>query len=206
MEIYIGVDPSFNSTGICKLYYNNADELIKKKFYIIRPSDSKLTKREKAAADTCGDIFEYITYDKYDLSPYKEDNHMYELLKTKNACSLMESIHNIVSADISDNDKVYVLQEGISYGSSIRTKSIFDLAGLNYLLRNVFINKDRYEFTIAAPTNIKKFVTGKGNAKKTMIVDEFLSHYNKLKCIPKVDDIADAYFMAQFARHLKNEG
>ena len=98
------------------------------------------------------------------------------------------------------------MQEGISYGSSIRTKSIFDLAGLNYLLRNIFIHYRDCVFTIATPANIKKFATGKGNAKKQQIIEAFLSQYNKLKQIPKVDDIADAYFMAQFARHLKNEG
>ena len=30
---------------------------------------------------------------------------------------------------------VNVVIEGISYGSSIRTKSVFDLAGLNYMIR-----------------------------------------------------------------------
>lgn len=205
MEVYIGVDPSFNSTGICKLYYEN-NVLIKNEFYIIRPSDSKLTKRENKAADSCCDIFKYEFYDKHDLSPYKEDNHMSELLKTMNACNLMDKIKQIACCDLSNINNVYVLQEGISYGSSIRTKSIFDLAGLNYLLRNIFIHYRDCVFTIATPANIKKFATGKGNAKKQQIIEAFLSQYKKLKQIPKVDDIADAYFMAQFARHLKNEG
>ena len=130
---------------------------------------------------------------------------MFQIVGNINYKDESDKIKQLVCFDISTYDTAYVLQEGISYGSSIRTKSIFDLAGLNYLLRNVFIHCDGYVFTIATPANIKKFATGKGNAKKQMIVENFLQQHKKLSCIPKVDDIADAYFMAQFARNLKNK-
>jgi Holliday junction resolvasome RuvABC endonuclease subunit len=91
-----------------------------------------------------------------------------------------------------------VLQEGISYGSSIRTKSIFDLAGLNYLLRNAFIQNKNVIFTIATPSEIKKFTTGSGNCKKEQMVELFKITHTDFE-LPKLDDISDAYWMAKYA-------
>ena len=100
---------------------------------------------------------------------------------------------------------VNVVIEGISYGSSIRTKSIFDLAGLNYMIRYKLITSDiqHLNLTIATPSNIKKYATGKGNANKESIMTIFKYIFPEMQNIPKLDDIADSYFMAMFSRDIE---
>lgn len=205
MNIYIGIDPSINSTGICKLICDDNDKILNEEYFIIYPSKNKLTKKQKAAEDKI-DNFKYIQYDAVDLKDFKDDYFVYEKLKTENIINLMSVIDDTVNVDLNDlNINLYVLQEGISYGSSLRTKSIFDLAGINFLLRSLFIGKNNINFTISPPANIKKFITGKGNSKKDIIVDMFLSTHQTLKDIPKIDDIADAYYMALYAKKIKGQ-
>ena len=74
---------------------------------------------------------------------------------------------------------------------------------LNYMIRNEFIEKENISFFIAPPTHIKKFATGIGNCKKELIIELFKGVEPKLaEKLPKVDDIADAYYMSKFARQI----
>lgn len=204
MQIYIGIDPSINSTGLCIQVFNN-DEKIYEHFYIIKPD--KLTKKEQKAQEE-NEIFNYVIYNKYDLSVYKNENHLYEYYKTLNMICLIESISNVIINEIEKfiGEKqllIYAVIEGISYGSSTRTKSVFDLAGLNYLIRYKMLKYHKFnDFIIVPPSELKKFITGKGNANKEVIVDFFMALYPNL-IIPKIDDIADAYFMSLYAKHIK---
>ena len=201
MEIFVGIDPSLNSTGICILFYEE-DKLVKDMYYIIKPN--KLTKKEQAAQDALLN-FDYVLYDKIDLDMYKDNNLFSEYWKTVNMISIVKKIKECIYDNIQGRKsyKLYIVQEGISYGSSVRTKSVFDLAGLNYMIRNEFIEKENITFFIAPPTHIKKFATGIGNCKKELIIEMFKSIEPELtNKLPKVDDIADAYFMSKFARHL----
>lgn len=201
MEIFVGIDPSLNSTGLCLQFYED-NKMIKDIFYIIKPN--KLTKREQVAQDTLIN-FDYVLYNKIDLNMYKDNNLFYEYWKTVNMISIVKKIKECIYDNIQGRKqyKLYIVQEGISYGSSARTKSVFDLAGLNYMIRNEFIEKENISFFIAPPTHIKKFATGIGNCKKELIIELFKSVEPKLaEKLPKVDDIADAYYMSKFARQI----
>jgi Holliday junction resolvasome RuvABC endonuclease subunit len=195
MNICIGVDPSMNSSGIAILTCDDDFKIIKEQFYIIKPD--KLTKRETLAKETYKDLFDYILYDRLDPAQ-ATNNHDAEFWKTLNMVSVVQKISDITAEYINGENNVYVLQEGISYGSSIRTKSIFDLAGLNYLLRNAFIQNKNVIFTIATPSEIKKFTTGSGNCKKEQMVELFKITHTDFE-LPKLDDISDAYWMAKYA-------
>ena len=198
MNICIGVDPSMNSSGIAILICNDNNEIVKEQFYIIKPD--KLTKREQQANEKYKDFFKYVLYDK--LDPAQATNtHDAEFWKTLNMISVVNNINLITHEYINEENNVFVLQEGISYGSSIRTKSIFDLAGLNYLLRNIFICNKNVKFTIATPSEIKKFTTGSGNCKKEQMVELFKLTHSDFD-LPKLDDISDAYWMAKYAYKL----
>jgi len=201
VEIFIGIDPSLNSTGLCLQFYEDG-KFVKDMYYIVKPN--KLTKREKTAQETLLN-FDYALYDKIDLDIYKDNNLFSEYWKTVNMIRLVKMIKHCINDNIQgrQNVKLYIVQEGISYGSSIRTKSVFDLAGLNYMIRNEFIEKENILFFITPPTHIKKFATGIGNCKKEMIIELFKATHKELaEILPKVDDIADAYYMSQYARHL----
>lgn len=200
--LYVGIDPSINSTGITIARYEN-DVEVEIKFYIIK--NGKLTKRESAANDSI-DNFEYIIYNKIDLTQFKDDNHVFEYYKTKNMVEVVNTIYDLILNEVKKYSAIVnVVIEGISYGSSIRTKSIFDLAGLNYMIRYKLITGDiqHLNLTIATPSNIKKYATGKGNANKESIMTIFKYIFPEMQNIPKLDDIADSYFMAMFSRDIE---
>jgi len=201
ISIFVGIDPSLNSTGICMQFYKG-DEFIKNMYYIVKPN--KLTKREQAARDNLIN-FDYALYEKIDLDMYKDNNLFSEYWKTVNMIRIVNKIKECIYDNIQGRKqyKLYIVQEGISYGSSIRTKSVFDLAGLNYMIRNEFIEKENSLFFIVPPTHIKKFATGIGNCKKELVISFFRRIEPKLdNWLPKIDDLADAYYMSQYARHL----
>lgn len=200
--LYVGIDPSINSTGITMARYENNIEA-EIKFYIIK--NGKLTKRESAANDSI-DNFEYIIYNKIDLTQFKDDNHVFEYYKTKNMVEVVNTIYDLILNEVKKYSAIVnVVIEGISYGSSIRTKSIFDLAGLNYMIRYKLITGDiqHLNLSIATPSNIKKYATGKGNANKESIMTIFKYIFPEMQNIPKLDDIADSYFMAMFSRDIE---
>lgn len=200
--LYVGIDPSINSTGITIAKYEN-DVEVEIKFYIIK--NGKLTKRESAANDSI-DNFEYIIYNKIDLTQFKDDNHVFEYYKTKNMVEVVNTIYDLILNEVKKYSAIVnVVIEGISYGSSIRTKSIFDLAGLNYMIRYKLITGDiqHLNLSIATPSNIKKYATGKGNANKESIMTIFKYIFPEMQNIPKLDDIADSYFMAMFSRDIE---
>lgn len=200
--LYVGIDPSINSTGITIARYENNVE-VEIKFYIIK--NGKLTKRESAANDSI-DNFEYIIYNKIDLTQFKDDNHVFEYYKTKNMVEVVNTIYDLILNEVKKYTSIVnVVIEGISYGSSIRTKSVFDLAGLNYMIRYKLITSDiqHLNLSIATPSNIKKYATGKGNANKESIMTIFKYIFPEMQNIPKLDDIADSYFMAMFSRDIE---
>lgn len=198
MNIFIGIDPSINSTGICIQKYN--DNILKKEyFFIIKPN--KLTKSE-GKINIKG--FQYCIYPKIDLSQY-QNFHEQEYYKTINILSIMEVLTTIIKKYTTKNDNIIVIMEGISYGSSIRTKSIFDLAGLNYLLRYTIIQNKNIKLLICPPTEIKKFASGKGNSDKDILIEAFLILYPQFKDIKKIDDMVDAYFMCKYGYEQFNQ-
>ena len=192
MKIYIGIDPSINSTGVCiqKINDNNKEEA--PIFFIIKPN--KLTKKEQKINI---ENFNYIIYNKEDLSKYKsKKSHLFEYYKTLNIIDIANKLYDIIKDFI--DDSTTVVMEGISYGSSLRTKSIFDLAGLNYLIREKLI-RNNINLNICPPAEIKKFASGKGNANKDILIEAFLVMFPQFTAIDKIDDIVDAYFMCKYA-------
>ena len=115
---------------------------------------------------------------------------------------VLDKIIETVKDNVSDkNVEIYVVQEGVSYGSTLKTKSVFDLAGLNFMIRERFLKDDRFHLTIATPSEIKKYSSGNGNCKKEVMIDLFKILYPDFD-LPKLDDICDAYFMASYAKYL----
>ncbi|MBQ3416149.1 MAG: hypothetical protein IJH39_12610 [Clostridia bacterium] len=206
IDIYVGIDPSMNSSGVTCLAYEDG-KLIREMFYIIKPD--KLTKRENEAEQANLKRFMYVLYQKPEYD--KENNHEVEYNKILIFKQILEDIEEVVKKFIhqitySGIYNLYVCQEGISYGSASRTKSVFDLAGLNFLLRMMVITKLRPTyFLIATPSEIKKKTSGNGNCKKEVMIDLFKAIYSDFN-LPKLDDIADSFWMASYVKNLHDEG
>ena len=107
----------------------------------------------------------------------------------------------------SDIDFAYI--ENYSYGPSVGL--IFNLAEATGLFKYKFYKKFGFELKILAPTEVKKFATSKGNAKKRQMVDKFIEtefdiyktflieNDNKEKIPKPIDDIIDSYWIAKYA-------
>ena len=198
-ELYVGIDPSINSTGITiNIWEDNS--LFTEVFYIIK--GNKLTKKEqKVTEDDDLNKVIYSTYEKIDIKD-AHDSHELELIKTKNLLNIVNVISHIINVYSKHCDYIYVGMEGLSYGSSVRTRSIYELAGLNYLIRNELMTKHMCKLYILPPTEVKKFATGIGNCSKDAVINVFSSIFPNLLKIPKIDDIADSWFICNYVRDI----
>jgi crossover junction endodeoxyribonuclease RuvC len=147
------------------------------------------------------------------ITIYKNGNYTFDMIstsKTKNTESpsidytlRLMKITNKIEELIINNNIDLVGIENMSFGSKGRT--VFDLGGLSHLLRAMFI-KNNINFIVVPPTVLKKFATGKGNAKKIDMINAVPQDINIpfKKKIDKVemfdDNVVDSYFLARFAQ------
>ena len=103
-----------------------------------------------------------------------------------------------------------VLIEDYSFGSKGK---VFHIAENTGLLKHR-LWEEAFKFEVVAPTVIKKFATGKGNADKEQMYQAFLEEtkvdLNKILSPDKklgspVTDIVDSYFIARYLREQDND-
>lgn len=82
--------------------------------------------------------------------------------------------------------------EGLAY--ALRGQRSLELAGLHYYIRTN-LTKKKITFAVTPPTTLKKFVTGKGNCKKNLML---LSVYKKWGQSFTDDNLADSYSLARY--------
>lgn len=197
MNVFIGIDPSINSTGMAIRTDTGFC-----RFFIIK--GDKLTKKEKNAQSDNSEIFEYCLYQKENV---KDTNnaHERELAKAHNLSTIADTIYNIIEELLqqfrknSTIDSVTICMEGISYGS-IHSAAVMDLAGLNYLIRDRLHHHTVVgTLLVTPPAEIKRFYTGSGNANKQLMISTFKGSFPDFE-LPKLDDICDSEAMAKYAR------
>jgi len=146
-KIFVGIDQSFNSTGIILL-------------------------DEKA---------EIIEQKNFSLKDYKEIEE--KLIHFEEEISFVPNIVKLKNVFI----------EGPAYMSN--GQYALQMGALHFLLR-LFLYKNKVPYKVIAPGTLKKFITGKGNAKKDLIL---LKVYKKWGVEFDIDDLADAYGLARMA-------
>lgn len=198
MNVFIGIDPSINSTGMAIRTDTGFC-----RFFIIK--GDKLTKKEKNAQSDNSEIFEYCLYQKENV---KDTNnaHERELAKAHNLSTIADTIYNIIEELLqqfrkcSTINSVTICMEGISYGS-IHSAAVMDLAGLNYLIRDRLHHHTIVgTLLVTPPAEIKRFYTGSGNANKQLMISTFKGSFPDFE-LPKLDDICDSEAMAKYARN-----
>jgi hypothetical protein len=187
--IYVGIDFSLTSPAICVC---KNDEYTFISFFNDGGKDWKHSKSKsyRYHKDLC-EIIDVIPYTrKIDDSNYKNEQ------KTKMSDALM--IVNLIIEKLKmiiDNDDVIIGLEGFSYGSI--SSSTLDLAMYNSFLRMKIIeNFGSDVLNIISPTEGKKKLFGKGNAKKEDMIQSFID--NRLK-----DDIL---ILNAFWKYCKENG
>lgn len=197
MNVFIGIDPSINSTGMTIRTDTGFC-----RFFIIK--GDKLTKKEKNAQLNNYEIFEYCLYQKENV---KDTNnaHERELAKAHNLSTIADTIYNIIEELLQQLrktgtiDSVTICMEGISYGS-IHSAAVMDLAGLNYLIRDRLHHHNIVgTLLITPPAEVKRFYTGSGNANKQLMISTFKGSFPDFD-LPKIDDVCDSEGMAKYAR------
>lgn len=197
MNVFIGIDPSINSTGMTIRTDTGFC-----RFFIIK--GDKLTKKEKNAQSDNSEIFEYCLYQKENV---KDTNnaHERELAKAHNLSTIADTIYNIIEELLqqfrktSTVDSVTICMEGISYGS-IHSAAVMDLAGLNYLIRDRLHHHTVVgTLLVTPPAEVKRFYTGSGNANKQLMISTFKGSFPDFD-LPKIDDVCDSEGMAKYAR------
>ena len=148
--LYIGIDPSYSSTGLIIL--NEAAEIQKQETY----------KVNKKGTDT-----------EYRLTLIKE--------------KLIDPV-----IKMHEDGEIKVCMEGPSYSS--RGSHVLQMGALNYFIRYWF-RVSNIDYTVRTPNELKKFVTGKGNCKKDLILLKVFQKWGEeFSC----DDLADAYGLARY--------
>ena len=197
MNVFIGIDPSINSTGMTIRTDTGFC-----RFFIIK--GDKLTKKEKNAQSNNSEIFEYCLYQKENV---KDTNnaHERELAKAHNLSNIADTIYNIIEELLQQLrktgtiDSVTICMEGISYGS-IHSAAVMDLAGLNYLIRDRLHHHTVVgTLLVTPPAEVKRFYTGSGNANKQLMISTFKGSFPDFD-LPKIDDVCDSEGMAKYAR------
>ncbi|HNI02742.1 MAG TPA: crossover junction endodeoxyribonuclease RuvC [Chitinophagales bacterium] len=116
-----------------------------------------------------------------------------EIIKTKKMDNRFDRYDYIVHKilDFVPDTTNLVVIEHYSFGSIGKQTDLAELGGIiRYAL---YVNK--VKFIEVAPSSLKKFITGRGNAKKDEMILAISKKYNKHF---KDDNIADAYALAQW--------
>jgi hypothetical protein len=166
--IKIGIDFSLTSPAIC--VYKNNEYL----FISFFNDGGKNWKKSKSKSykyhNELSDIIEIIPYTrKIDDSNYRNEQ------KTKMVDALM--IVNLIIDKLKNiiDDDVIIGLEGFSYGSI--SSSTLDLAMYNSFLRMKLIEHFGSDvLNIISPTEGKKMLFGKGNAKKEDMIQSFIDN------------------------------
>lgn len=118
------------------------------------------------------------------------------LIKTKSSDSEEERLIQI-EKDISFLSRLKKIKtvylEGPSFSSS--GAFVLQMGALHFLIR-LFLYKKNIDYKIIAPGSLKKFITGKGTAKKELML---LNVYKKWGAEFDDNNLADAYSLARMA-------
>ena len=190
----IGIDYSLNSPGVC---VNTSEEEFRYedcKFYFLTNTKKYVgTWKEKIAFGTSA-----VEYIGTPHKPYSSEPERYN--------NIANWVINIIKAQYPPNHvskKHPIIQiEDYSYGSTGR---VFHIAENLGLLKYKLKMECGWDYTLLAPSVIKKFATDKGNANKELMLGAFqedtgvnLGLLLDSSVKSPITDIADAYFICKY--------
>ncbi len=119
-----------------------------------------------------------------------------KLIKSKPTQGTVEELERITgicrrATELVDGCDLVVM-EGLAFMAH-NTTALVQLSALNYFIRDV-VHSRGVPFVIVAPSTLKKFITGKGNAKKDSMYLEVYKRYGQSFTD---DNLCDAYGLAQ---------
>ncbi len=116
---------------------------------------------------------------------------LFETKSTEEMEDRIVSIWKEIKKYIEKDSIIYM--EGISYNS--KGDAGLQLSALHYYIR-IMLKSENLKYKVIPPTVLKKFITGKGNVKKNVML---LKVYQKFGIEFDNDNLADAYSLARMA-------
>jgi Holliday junction resolvasome RuvABC endonuclease subunit len=219
MSIFIGIDLSLNSTGIC-IIREDGNKIVS--IFKTENNIEKIFTRDDhfSLLNNCGEVNIILEpKSKQEEAEY----HIRERSKISSFIRLTDLIINSIKNEI--GEETYIAMEGISFGST--GNSLIDISMATGILRKELIERlggNTDKFFVFSPTAIKKFA-GKGNFKKIDMFDaiikesdlnsEFINilRNNREMCVtPKgivkkpIEDMIDSFWVARFLKSVVLNG
>ncbi len=131
---------------------------------------------------------------------YDGDSHMSGVITSKlKDPDRMLDIEEQIDCLLSSYAIEQVIIEDFAYGA--RGKGLFQIAGLGWLIR-CLLARNKQTYILVSPSELKKFVTGKGNAPKDIMM---LKCYKKFGIEFGDNNECDAYCLARYGWGKENE-
>ncbi len=111
-----------------------------------------------------------------ELIPDRVDPCSYLIKPRVKGCERLTYIEKRISSVINAYHPRLVILEGYSFGS--RTGQAFSIGELGGIIKVLLFNS-KFKTILVPPTCLKKFVTGKGNSGKEVMLMKTLSKYNR---------------------------
>jgi hypothetical protein len=200
--IIVGIDASITSTGIC-IYSPFLEK--KMNFYRIIYTDN--LKKESIFEGGINKIYYSLPINVNSWKITSEDfiSDRDQMEGSLKGMMIKKITENIIEKFLENNKEVniyFVIENFIlpTYSGKTQLKTTGNLIGLNFLLREIFINLSVQGYLIKyfypSPSHNKKSFCLNGNADKQMMEDTFINVYNGgqlIKMEGKVDDVIDAF-------------
>lgn len=120
------------------------------------------------------------------------------LAKKLRAGERLQYLRDTICEALDEYGVEIVLMEGYGFGAKNKAHSLGEAGGVIKLA----ILEMGIPIVIVPPSVLKKFLTGKGNAKKDLMI---LHVYKKWAYETEDDNTADAYTLARFAYHYHDQ-
>ena len=123
--------------------------------------------------------------------------------KAKDKFARAWELTNHIKTLVEEYNPDIIAMEGLAFG--MRGDATRDLAGLQFVVVSRLRFEDNYDVEIYAPTTIKKVATGKGNAKKDMLIECLPNNIREIfdelgvKKTTGLRDLTDAYWIGRTA-------
>lgn len=211
----IGLDLSFNSTGITISIFDENNNPEKIKFYrIIFDKENNITGKRLKPNDILNVnqiVYRMPTNIKLsDINLTKDDTNTSEQLTTTLQAMICSKKINQIIADnimIYGPNKVICTMENFimpSFGGPNSLKTVSGLLLLQGFVREFFVKLSiKYQNILVklftpTPKQTKKYFTGNGKAEKKNMIESFEKYFDGNKLLPitnkgKIDDIIDSF-------------
>ena len=221
MKIIVGLDLSFNSTGICLTHISDDDIAKKISFYrIVFDDESRkgvyVPKSVKNINTRIYKLPHYMTPEVLCIDESDENNKEQIETTLRAMCASKEifgAFHDFYQKHQSDflivSIENYIMP---AFGGQNSLKNVSGLIALQAFIRELFIrfcnkNHIRIKMLTPSPTSLKKFFTDNGKAEKEDMLKYFQERFDGHKLLPNsgpetlkiINDVVDAFALNIYA-------